>query len=246
MSNNCSKHKLVAIKIWVYLSNVLTAIGAISIFENLNSWGVFFNWLIEKANDYMPVIADLLLATETPIHEVIILYRSIIHPFLRWPFQWIPFRLPDLVVDFALISLILIIGLIKLWLDNISKQGHVEFELDFLSREIVLKPLLEICKDHHDLNAKDLADGVTMWNLYENRNTPPKVAFQDSFVENMKKARRILGPKFYELADNYTAERNLLWEKRRKYYFYENLSYRILASVWLTCITFLIIDGIFY
>ena len=79
-------------RVWFVFSTVTSIIGLVSIVDDLKSWGLVarnvMDWLVAN----VPPLHELLRLLGVAIHEVLDIYRGIVHPIFRWLFQWLPFQ----------------------------------------------------------------------------------------------------------------------------------------------------------
>lgn len=94
MFNRISIRKRNIEKLWFYCANILTAIGAISLVENLKSWRRFTLWVFDGLKSIAPEISEIFISLANSFLLVIEAYRVVAHPALRWLLSWIPIHFP--------------------------------------------------------------------------------------------------------------------------------------------------------
>lgn len=98
---------------WFILSNITSAIGVISLVDDLNSWTVAIGLLMKWLLEHLPPIHDIFLIFAQALHWVIEIFRSVIHPIFRFLFQWVPFEIPGVLLDLSLVVSLSLGGVLR-------------------------------------------------------------------------------------------------------------------------------------
>jgi len=80
-------------KVWVRISNILTAIGAVSVFDSIKMWAALFKWITGKIRSALPMVVDALQRFGELLPIAVELYRTVLYPPINWIFRWAPFTI---------------------------------------------------------------------------------------------------------------------------------------------------------
>lgn len=98
---------------WLYLSNAISIIGLISLLNDLTSWGIVIGGAMAWLMQHLPPLHELLNDFGNLIHIIIEAYRDFLYPKLRWLFQWLPIRIPGILIDLLTIFSLAMAGFLR-------------------------------------------------------------------------------------------------------------------------------------
>ncbi len=90
---------------WAWFSQITSIIGLIGMAEDLRLWLEASAWLLEVLRTAAPGVADFLASMGASVHQGLEFFRGLYRPVFEFAFGWLPFEVPVIVFDIALVAI---------------------------------------------------------------------------------------------------------------------------------------------
>lgn len=90
---------------WTWFSQIVSIIGLIGLVEDLKLWARAAAWCMARLSEAAPAVAAFFASFGACVHAVLEFLRGLYRPAFEALFSWLPFDVPVLVTDVALVAI---------------------------------------------------------------------------------------------------------------------------------------------
>ena len=110
---------------WLWVSQITSLIGIISILDDLKSWAALLASIIRSMGNIIPQLPDILGKLAIFLHQVAEIWRAVVHPAFLFLFGWTGLHFSPMQIDVICVTFLLTLSIARsIYLRLIARRRH--------------------------------------------------------------------------------------------------------------------------